>query len=737
MGVFFIYILKSSVCLVLFYLFFRLLLSKETFHRFNRMALLGVLFFSLLIPCIEVTTRHQVEVQQAVLSIEQLLLMAELEATPANVGAVQETPTISWVQIVLLVYLAGILFLVCRNIYSLICLFRLVHSGKHEKLEKGVTLVVHNQEIAPFSWMKYIVISRKDLEENGREILIHEMAHIHHRHLVDLLVADICIFFQWFNPGAWLLKQELQNIHEYEADETVINEGVNAKEYQLLLIKKAVGTRLYSMANSFNHSKLKKRITMMLKEKSNPWARLKYLYILPVAAIAVTAFARPEISETAEEISRMSDALGMEQASLLFSRLHDISAAKVNDLTAIVEAKAVKTTEEPVQVAPVLKDTAKPVEVKYIPAEVTEKLQGTPFFEVVEQMPEYPGGMAAALEYIQKNMRYPETAKKNGTQGRVTVQFIVDKEGNVTEPKVIRAVDKDLDAEAIRLVGTMPKWKPGMQKGQAVAVKYTLPVMFRLEGGEMKSSRTVEMSRRPGSLLDSALVIVDGKEVTQSILNAINVDRIMSFSVLKDAASTAIYGERGKNGVILITLKEDKEEYHPSETYTLKNTNDPVVLGVKGTGKFTAVNGVQGIYINSKKANRGDVTFFVDGVKIDSSVADIGEVVPAERIESMSVEKGTDGKGQIYITTKDKRGVEKTSAKGDMKVEGIVQDKDGEPVVGAAILIEGTKSGSITDVDGRFVLSASKGDKLVVSYIGMKTAKVKAEPKVTVTLKDE
>ena len=417
----------------------------------------------------------------------------------------------------------------------------------------------------------------------------------------------------------------------------------------------------------------------------------------------------------------MSDALGMEQASLLFSRLHDISAAKVNDLTAIVEAKAVKTTEEPVQVAPVLKDTAKPVEVKYIPAEVTEKLQGTPFFEVVEQMPEYPGGMAAALEYIQKNMRYPETAKKNGTQGRVTVQFIIDKGGNVTDPKVIRAVDKDLDAEAIRLIGMMPKWKPGMQKGQAVAVKYTLPVMFRLEGGEMKSSRTVEMSRRPGSLLDSALVIVDGKEVTQSILNAINVDRIMSFSVLKDAASTAIYGE----------------EYHPSETYTLKNTNDPVVLGVKGTGKFTTVNGVQGIYINSKKANRGDVTFFVDGVKIDSSVADIGEVVPAERIESMSVEKGTDGKGQIYITTKDKRGVEKTSAKGDMKVEGIVQDKDGEPVVGAAILIEGTKSGSITDVDGRFVLSASKGDKLVVSYIGMKTAKVKAEPKVTVTLKDE
>ena len=741
MGIFFVYILKSAVCLAVFYLFYRLLLSRETFHRFNRFGLLGILLLSCLLPLIEVTG-GETEMHHTMMTLEQMLLAAEAMAEEVP-GMPAEQGVAGWIQAALALYLAGIVFFAFRNVCSLGRLLLLLKSGKRVSIREyvdttdEVRLLIHEKDIAPFSWMKYIVLSRKDLEENGREILIHELAHIRNRHSWDLLVADICIFFQWFNPASWLLKQELQNIHEYEADAMVLREGVDAKQYQLLLIKKAVGTRLYSMANSFNHSKLKKRITMMLKEKSNPWAKLKYLYILPVAAIAVTAFARPEISETAEEISRMSDALGMEQASLLFSRLHDISAAKVNDLTAIVEAKAVKTTEEPVQVAPVLKDTAKPVEVKYIPAEVTEKLQGTPFFEVVEQMPEYPGGMAAALEYIQKNMRYPETAKKNGTQGRVTVQFIIDKGGNVTDPKVIRAVDKDLDAEAIRLIGTMPKWKPGMQKGQAVAVKYTLPVMFRLEGGEMKSSRTVEMSRRPGSLLDSALVIVDGKEVTQSILNAINVDRIMSFSVLKDAASTAIYGERGKNGVILITLKEDKEEYHPSETYTLKNTNDPVVLGVKGTGKFTTVNGVQGIYINSKKANREDVTFFVDGVKIDSSVADIGEVVPAERIESMSVEKGTDGKGQIYITTKDKRGVEKISAKGDIKVEGIVQDKDGEPVVGAAILIEGTKSGSITDVDGRFVLSASKGDKLVVSYIGMKTAKVKAEPKVTVTLKDE
>mgnify|MGYP000237781328 CR=1 FL=1 len=143
--------------------------------------------------------------------------------------------------------------------------------------------------------MKFVVISEKDLKENGEEILTHEYAHIRKRHSIDLLIADICIFFQWFNPASWLLKQELQNIHEFEADESVIAQGIDAKKYQLLLIKKAVGTRLYSMANSFNHSSLKKRITMMLKKKSNPWKLSKYLIVFPLAAIAAILFARPNL----------------------------------------------------------------------------------------------------------------------------------------------------------------------------------------------------------------------------------------------------------------------------------------------------------------------------------------------------------------------------------------------------------------------------------------------------------
>ena len=752
MGIFFVYILKSSICLVGFYLFYRLLLSRETFHRFNRIALLSILLLSCLLPLVEVTVEKQTEVHQTMMTLEQWLMLADMMNAESTAELQAEEVTVTWIQVALLVYLVGILFFAFRNGYSLLKLGGLLRSGRKEQLEKytggkgKVILIVHDRDIAPFSWMKYIVISQKDLDENGREILIHELAHIQNRHSWDLLVADICIFFQWFNPASWLLKQELQNIHEYEADETVIEKGVDAKQYQLLLIKKAVGTRLYSMANSFNHSKLKKRITMMLKEKSNPWAKLKYLYILPVAAIAVTAFARPEISETAEEISRMSDALGIEQASLLFSRLHDISAVKVNDLTAIVEAKAAKTTEEAVRMSTVLKDTAKPVEVKYIPTEVTDKLKGTPLYEVVEQMPEFPGGgMAAALEYIQKNMQYPESAKENGTQGRAMVQFVVDKEGNVTEPKVIRSVDKELDAEAIRLVKSMPKWKPGMQKGQAVAVKYTMPVLFKLEGGKKVNSSIVVNSMPTGfSVLgaNAPLYIVDGKEVTSSIMSALDANKIESMTVLKGKDATDLYSEKGKNGVILITLKGSEQK--------------PITLSTKSSA--VSVPGVNAVYLNNRRSDWADVDVFVDGEKIELSGKALDEVVSPNEIESINIEKNAEdaNRGKIYITTKKSKGKytmvtsegkenvyftvkggEKASGKGEMRVEGIVQDKDGEPVIGATVLLEGTSMGTVTDVDGRFVIPAAKGDKLVVSYVNMKTAKVKVAPKVTVTLKDE
>lgn len=595
MGLFFVYILKSSACLTIFYLFYRLLLSRETFHRFNRFALLGILVLSCLLPLIEVSVHGQTEVHQAMMTLEQWLLLADA-MNAAEVEVQAQAVTVTWIQVALLLYLLGIFFFIFRNIYSLIRLLMLLKSGTKESIShyfpdrKRVIVIVHESDIAPFSWMKYIVISRKDLEENRREILIHELAHIRNRHSVDLLVADISIFFQWFNPASWLLKQELQNIHEYEADETVIKEGVNAKQYQLLLIKKAVGTRLYSMANSFNHSKLKKRITMMSKEKSSPWARMKYFYILPVAAIAVTAFARPEISDTAKEIS----------------------AVKVNDLTAIVETKVMESVNalpEVPKVKALVADTTKPAEVKYIPQEVKDQLSGTPVFDVVE---------------------------KNSSTSNITIRGIATSNGK------------------------------------------------------------------------SPLYIVDGQEVTSSVMSALNPDKIANIKVLKDESSTELYGEKGKNGTILITLKQGTPE---------------VVGNVK--------------VLNSSQ-NTLDQDIYVDGVKIDLGDRTLNDLMPAEQIKHINVNKNRGEKGEIHITTKKYKDAEKNSAQGNLKVEGKVVDEQGNPVIAATVLLEGTTYGSVTDIDGNFSLSVpSKDAVLIVSYIGMATVKTKAQAKVKVTLKSE
>ncbi|WP_373798337.1 TonB family protein [Bacteroides heparinolyticus] len=690
MGLFFVYILKSSVCLAAFYLFYRLLMARETFHRFNRFALLGILLLSCLLPLIEVNVKQEPEVRQTMLTLEQLLMMADAESS-ATVGAVEEA-TVTWVQMALLAYLSGILFFAFRNACSLMRLLMLLKSGSRQHVDcylpgrrEHVTLIVHNKEVAPFSWMKYIVISRKDLEENGREILIHELAHIRNRHSLDLLVADVCVFFQWFNPASWLMKQELQNIHEYEADEAVIEEGVDAKQYQLLLIKKAVGTRLYSMANSFNHSKLKKRITMMLKEKSSPWACLKYLYVLPVAAVAVTAFARPEVSEKVEEIS----------------------AVKVNDLAAIVETK----------VAESVGDTTKPAGVTYVPVEVNEKLKGTPVLTVVEQMPAYPGGMAALMEYFKENMRYPASAKERGLQGRVTVQFVVDKDGSIKEPKVIRSIDQELDEEALRLVKSMSKWEPGRQNGEPVAVKFAVPVPFKLDADVRMSEQLVIQEVRTS--MDGGkgipLYIVDGKEVSASVMRALKPESIAGVSVLKDKSATAIYGERAKHGVVVITLKEGDSAIDMPEKKP------------EGAGK------------DGKDIDLSKVEVFIDGVKVDLQEKKLDELVPSDKIENIKVDKASDGKGKIYITIKKGEKVHNLYAvQGNMKVEGKVVDEKGEPIIGATVLIEGTNRGSVTDIDGKFVLSVpDKNAVLVISYIGMATVKVTAQPEVTVALKKE
>ena len=445
MGIFLVYILKSSLCLAAFYLFYRLLLSRETLHRFNRMALLGVLLLSAVVPLIEVSTEQPTGVGQGMLTLEEWLVLSE--AMPEMSSAPVEEARTVWPLVLLAVYGVGVLFFLGRNLLSLIRLGQLLRGTQREDIHRYVAdaprilLFVHERGIAPFSWMRCIVIARKDLEEDGRPILLHELAHIRCGHSWDLLLADLCCFVQWFNPAAWLLKQELQAVHEYEADEAVLRAGVNAREYQLLLIKKAVGTkavgtRLYSMANSLNHSKLKKRITMMQRRKSNPWARAKLLYVLPLAAVAVAAFARPEVSGVSNQLSD----------------------AKVTDLAAIVKAESVKSALMP-------QDTARKVYQSY------KVHNGT------SASAEARAGMEALMKYFDKHVSQ-SVVTEDGVHSKMIMQIVFNQGGELAEVKVLEGVDAATDAEAVRVMRNIPRSVSEKLKGDTISFAFTVPVKF-------------------------------------------------------------------------------------------------------------------------------------------------------------------------------------------------------------------------------------------------------------------
>lgn len=474
---FFLYLIKSVLCLALFYPFYMVLLSRETFHRFNRMALIGILLASVIIPACRITTEEPMLLSQLYQRWENWLTGQEPATDNTNTVVVIDwteadfAPAIEiaeeepfslidfmsehWSDLLFMLYVAGILFLVGRHLVSTVRLFGLLRQGRMQRLDDGSRLYLHTQsDIAPFSWMKYIVISESDYLENGKQIVAHEQAHISNGHSWDLLLVEICLLAQWFNPAAWLLRQELQDIHEYEADDTVLRRGINAKEYQLLIIKKAVGARLYSLANSLNHSSLKKRLTMMMKEKSHPWARLKYLYVLPLAAISMVAFAHTEAA---------NDSNG-------------ISEAKVTAISANGQASDAKMSENEGKAPHIVSGEPLPAP--------TAQDENEEIFMVVEHMPEFPGGMGELMKFLQKNIKYPAQARKDSIQGRVIVQFVIDKTGKAINPVIKKSVSPELDAEAIRVVNAMPRWTPGRQRGKAVSVKFTIPVQFRLQGKE-------------------------------------------------------------------------------------------------------------------------------------------------------------------------------------------------------------------------------------------------------------
>ena len=287
---------KAAIALAVFYMFYRLLLSNETFHRFNRIVLLGTAALSFVLPLCVITLKEVVVVPAMTGSSESIA--SEVAET---ITTVPEVSTPIWAVVLCSLFALGALAVLVHVAISIIGIRRMIRSGSRQALESGETLIITETDTAPFSWMKYIVISREDYESGYSQILTHERAHIALRHSWDILFVDMITALQWFNPAIWMLKADLRALHEFEADDAVLRSGANIKEYQYLLIRKAVSKSGYSVANSFNHSTLKARITMMLNQKSSRMSAWKALYVLPLVGISLAATAETKVDYQYED----------------------------------------------------------------------------------------------------------------------------------------------------------------------------------------------------------------------------------------------------------------------------------------------------------------------------------------------------------------------------------------------------------------------------------------------------
>ena len=580
---FLLYIIKVSLSLAAFYLFYKLLCSRDTWHRANRILLLTILALSAAVPFMYIDLG--VMTTEASVAFEELgfALAAEPVADEVEtIGAAQRTlwqripwEMIPWRALLTGIYLTGLSVYIIKFIGSLVSIVGLIRSSKRREMADGTILVTHTKNYSPFSWMRYIIVSESDLDENHDMILAHERAHIRLGHSWDLLFVQLCATAQWFNPAAWLLKRELESIHEYEADSATLHDGFDARQYQLRLFEAAVGVKFNSMTNNFTNCSTKKRIIMMMKKQTSPWALLKALYVLPVAFIAVVVISCTSPREkkgdghlsnvmvhgdnplliftfedstelniqgrqlnydgmpdfdylkpcglTPENINSIS-ALQGEEAKALYGEggsngavLFGVKGKTAKEVFSALSDYAVKTgNDAPLMVN--LKKTAKGgVEggTPFTHETTTIKQEEDKVFQVVEEQPVFPGGMEALMNYLKKDMKYPKEAQDKGIQGRVIVQFVVNKDGGICDAKVVKAVDPLLDAEALRAVNAMPKWIPGKQKGEPVRVRFTLPLSFHLADGT--TPKASETKQATVAKVDESTV--DGEEVFQVVEN--------------------------------------------------------------------------------------------------------------------------------------------------------------------------------------------------------------------------
>ena len=430
-----VYLLKVNVLLAVFYGFYRLLFTRDTFFVWRRVVLLLMAAAALTIPLADLSwwvASHEQTANLAEVYQEVMLPTVTITGTEAR---------FPWLRLFTLLYMCGVGVLLARLAWQLTTIVRMMRSAE-QAADKVFRL---KDSTCPFSFFRWIFVNpQAQSEEQLQEIMTHERAHVEQWHSLDIVLMELLAILCWMNPFAWLMRREVRLNLEYLADERVVAAGSERKAYQYHLLGLAYGKNVATVCNNFNVLPLKLRIRMMNKKRTNNWLRSKYLLMVPVIGVALVACNLDK--KTAEPATAEEQALGDSAA------------------------------EKPLMVGVTVDGTPAQDEVQAEESVVQGKV-----FDVVEQMPEFPGGQQELMNFLMKNIKYPKEATDKGTQGRVIVQFVVDKDGSVVEPKVVKSVSPELDQEALRVIKMMPKWQPGKQNGEIVRVKYVVPVSFRLQ----------------------------------------------------------------------------------------------------------------------------------------------------------------------------------------------------------------------------------------------------------------
>ncbi len=408
-----LYIIRCGLYLALFYSFFLLLMKNTDFFRFNRVALAVGTAACLLLPLL----RPEFPAEEArIAETINAAIYAELEPVAISPGQGSGISTAGLLLGIYALGLGGCAIAVAISYLKLATVLRKVKPVRRD----GCLVHISDTPAVSFCWMRHIFISRSDLEDNPA-IYSHELMHARFHHSIDVTAFSFILIFQWFNPLVWMMWGQLKNMQEYEADKALIDRGINVTQYQLLLVKKAVGERLFLMASGFNHTKLKNRLAMLQKEKSNGWYRLTYLLCIPL-----------------------------------------LSGAMI--LCGQVSASAVEPNVKPVM-----------AESTEIQKDSTAKVN---YYEI-DVRPTFNGGDATEfLKWLLDNIKFPEKSAKEGVTGTVYVQMTISSTGKVKDTKILRGVNEEIDAEVLRVTNSSPDWTPGYHKGKAVDVTYLFPAKF-------------------------------------------------------------------------------------------------------------------------------------------------------------------------------------------------------------------------------------------------------------------